>query len=138
MAKSIAKAPAAAAATPAFGSIAHTEIAATDPAAARRFLEKAFGWSFGSFDTPNGPYHTYETPGGSRGGIRATQPKEPTSVVSYVQVQDLAEAQRKIEGAGGRIVLPRTEVPGMGAFFWFQVPGGPVLACWQAAPAQGR
>lgn len=120
------------------GSIAHTEFASEDPAATRAFLESVFGWQFQSVDMPNGPYHMYEAPGGSRGGVRGLNGPEPASVVSYVEVEDLTQAQKKVEKAGGRVVLPRVDVPGMGAFFWFQVPGGPVLACWQAIPPRGR
>ena len=50
-------------------------------------------------------------------------------------VQDLDAATTKIKRAGGEIVLPRVDVPGMGSFFWFRVPGGPIMACWQDAPA---
>jgi predicted enzyme related to lactoylglutathione lyase len=54
--------------------------------------------------------------------------------LSYVRVVDLDAALRKVQKAGGRVVLPRVDVPGMGSFFWFQIPGGPLLACWQDTP----
>lgn len=120
------------------GMIAHTEFASTDPKATRKFLEKVFGWKFQSVPMPNGEYHMYETPGGGRGGLRAVNPQEPPAVTSYVEVDDLTKAQERVEKGGGRIILPRVDVPGMGAFFWFQVPGGPVLACWQSAPPAGK
>jgi uncharacterized protein len=116
------------------GSFAFTEFSSADPAATRRFLERAFGWKFQELTLPMGPYLAYEAPGG-RGGIRPVRGSEPPSSLTYVRVLDLAEAQRRIESAGARIVLPRVDVPGMGAFFWFEVPGGPVLACWQDLPA---
>ncbi len=28
-------------------------------------------------------------------------------------------------------VFNRTDIPGMGSFFWFKVPSGPIMACWQ-------
>src|SRR5205807_5173994 len=55
--------------------------------------------------------------------------------MNYVRVDDLDAASRKIERAGGAIVLPRVDIPGMGSFFWFRIPGGPILAAWQDAPA---
>ena len=55
--------------------------------------------------------------------------------MNYVRVDDLDGASRKIVRAGGEIVLPRVDIPGMGSFFWFRIPGGPILAAWQDAPA---
>lgn len=120
-------------------SFAFTELASTDPAATRRFLEKAFHWKFRSRAMPQGRYLAFEIPGGGRGGVRPTQPTEAPSSLSYVRVADLEAARRRVEGAGGSIILPRVDVPGMGSFFWFKVPGGPVLACWQDGPtADGK
>jgi len=116
------------------GGVAFTEMASADPGATRRFLEKVFGWQFRSVPMPMGEYLAYETPDG-RGGIRPARPNEPPATLAYVRVSDLADAQRRIEAAGASIVLPRVDVPGMGCFFWFRVPGGPLLACWQDLPA---
>jgi uncharacterized protein len=118
------------------GGLAHTELASNDPAATQRFLEAAFGWRFETVKGPKGnTYLSFTTPGNGRGGIRPTQPKEPPGTTSYVRVDDLDAALKKVQKAGGEIVLPRTDVPGMGSFFWFKVPGGPVLAAWQDWPS---
>jgi uncharacterized protein len=114
--------------------MAFTEMSSEDPAATRRFLEKVFGWRFRSTAMPDGEYWSYETPDG-RGGIRPVRPPESPSSLSYVRVRDLADAQARVVAEGAKIVLPTVEVPGMGRFFWFQVPGGPLLACWQDLPA---
>ena len=119
---------------PPAGGFAFTELASQDPPATRRFLEAAFGWSFQTRQMPAGEYLAYETPDG-RGGVRPVQPSEPPSSLTYVRVRDLADARHRVEDAGGTIVLPPVEVPGMGRFFWFRAPGGPVLACWQDLPA---
>jgi predicted enzyme related to lactoylglutathione lyase len=116
------------------GMIAHTELASTDPKAARVFLEKVFEWRFQSAATPQGELLSYETPGGTLGSIRKTQPQELPVSLNYVLVEDLNAAEKKILSSGGEIVLPRVDVPHMGSFFWFKVPGGPVLACWADAP----
>ncbi|HEV2449383.1 MAG TPA: VOC family protein [Thermoplasmata archaeon] len=121
-------------ASPTEGGLAFTELSSADPAATRRFLEQVFGWKFRSVAMPMGEYLSYETPDG-RGGVRPVQPAEQPASLAYVRVRDLAAAQRKVESAGAVIVLPTVEVPGMGSFFWFRVPGGPVLACWQDLPA---
>jgi uncharacterized protein len=115
------------------GGLAFTELASEDPAATRRFLERVFGWRFRSIQMPMGEYLSYETPDG-RGGVRPVQPAERPSSLSYIRVRDIEEARMRIQSAGAQIVLPRVDVPGMGCFFWFRVPGGPLLACWQDLP----
>jgi uncharacterized protein len=112
---------------------AFTELASSDPAASRRFLEKVFGWTFESTKMPMGDYLSYRTSGGGQGGIRATQSNESPTSTNYVRVADLDAALQKIKRAGGDVVLPRVDVPGMGSFFWFRIPSGPVMACWQDA-----
>jgi predicted enzyme related to lactoylglutathione lyase len=120
-------------------SLAFTEMASEDPAATRAFLEKVFRWKFRSVAMPMGEYLSFDLPDGGRGGVRPTQPTESPSSLTYVRVVDLESARSRIERAGGAIVLPRVDVPNMGSFFWFKVPGGPILACWQdAAPGTER
>lgn len=115
--------------------LAFTELSSADPPATRRFLERAFGWKFRSVRMPMGEYLAYEVPGGGRGGIRHVRPKEEAGSIAYVRVSDLDRAAGRIRRAGGEIVLERVDVPGMGSFFWFRPPGGPILACWQDLPA---
>lgn len=112
---------------------AFTELASSDPAATRHFLERVFGWDFTAMKMPMGEYLSYRTPGGGQGGIRPTQANEPPMSMAYVRVEDLDAALVRIKRAGGEIVLPRVDVPEMGSFFWFKIPGGPVMACWQDA-----
>ena len=122
------------------GTMAFSELSSTDPVATRNFLEKVFAWRFESLKFPLGEYLSFQAPGGGRGGIRPVQAKEIPGSMNYVRVEDLDAASRKIERAGGAIVLPRVDIPGMGSFFWFRIPGGPTLAAWQDAPAlpEGR
>jgi uncharacterized protein len=119
-------------------SLAFVELASGDPATTRQFLAKVFGWRFRSVQMPAGEYLSFRAPGGGQGGIRPTRTGEPPSSMSYVRVRNIEEALQKVKRAGGRLVLPRVDVPGMGSFFWFQIPHGPIMACWQDAPAGSR
>ena len=83
--------------------------------------------------TPSGNQFSFRTSGGAGGSIRQTRPDEIPTSMNYVLVDNLDSAARRVEKTGGKIVLPRVDVPGMGSFFWFKVPGGPVLACWEDA-----
>jgi uncharacterized protein len=119
-------------------SLAFVELASGDLGATRSFLSKVFGWRFRTVQMPAGEYLSFRTPGGGQGGIRSTRVNEPPSSLSYIRVKDLDLAQRRVERSGGGIVLPRVDVPGMGSFFWFQVPHGPLMACWQDVPRGSR
>ena len=113
--------------------MAFTELASTNPNETGRFLEEIFGWKFDSVQMPMGQYLTFRNPQGTTVGIRPAQKAETPGSTNYVLVEDLDEAERKIRKIGGRIVLARTDIPGMGSFFWFKIPSGPVMACWQNA-----
>jgi uncharacterized protein len=115
-----------------------TELSSTDSEASRLFLEKAFRWRFQEIQMANGKYLTYRSPEGNMLSIRAGQRAEAPVSINYVRVQDLKQAEDNVREAHGKIILPRTEIPGMGSFFWFQIPSGPLMACWQDAPERQR
>ena len=112
--------------------IGFTELSSTDSDASRSFLEKAFHWRFQEIQMPQGKYLTYQSPEGNQLGIRKAQHAEAPVSMNYVRVEDLRETEKNVRAAGGEIVLPRTDIPGMGSFFWFKVPSGPLMACWDA------
>ncbi|HEV2118927.1 MAG TPA: hypothetical protein VGS11_02285 [Candidatus Bathyarchaeia archaeon] len=116
------------------GTMGFTELSSTDSRATRSFLERAFHWRFEEVKMPNGPYLSYRGPNGNTMGIRQAQKSEAPSSMNYVRVEDLKLAETKVLDAGGKIILPRTDIPGMGSFFWFKIPSGPMMACWQDAP----
>ena len=116
-------------------SLGFVELSSEDPSKTRSFLEAAFGWTFQDRPMPQGRYLSFALPGGGSGGIRPTKPTESPSTLSYIRVSDLSAAQNAVERAGASVVLARVDVPAMGSFFWFKVPGGPLLACWQDAPS---
>ena len=97
-------------------------------------MEDAFHWKFDTVEMPMGQYLTHQSLEGGTVGIRPARGSEPPSTTNYVLVENLDEAERKVRKAGGEIVLPRTDIPEMGSFFWFKIPAGPVMACWQDAP----
>jgi len=116
------------------GMIAHTELTSENPKSTEEFLRRVFDWEFQSRDSPQGELIAYETPGGVQGSIRKTRDQESPASMNYLLVEDLGAMEKKILAFGGEIVLPRVDVPHMGSFFWFKIPGGPVLACWEDAP----
>lgn len=120
------------------GTMGFTELSTNDSAATRQFLEKTFRWKFEEIPMPNGKYFSYRSADGNTLGIRQAQQSEGPSSMNYVRVEDLKLAEARIRGAGGEIVLPRTDIPNMGSFFWFKIPSGPMMACWQDAPQPSK
>src|SRR6266849_661983 len=115
------------------GMMAFTELAITNLNETRKFLEEKLGWKFDYVQMATGQYLTFQNPAGTTVGIRSAQKSEIPGSKNYVLVKDLAEAERNVRKKGGQIVLPRTDIPGMGSFFWFKIPSGPIMACWQDA-----
>ena len=119
---------------PQLGSFCHVEIAADDLEKAKAFYGGAFGWTFQ--DVPMGEgqtYVLYQTGGEVGGGIMNPPPGMPKMVVNYILVDDIDAAVAKIEAAGGTIVIPKTEVHGMGEMAHFTDPEGNHMAIWKSA-----
>jgi predicted enzyme related to lactoylglutathione lyase len=111
------------------GSFVHIEIASTDPQKTRQFFEDVFGWEFEFMPEMN--YHTYVAPSGPGGGLMTPMENQSPGILSYLMSQDIDKDVKKIEGAGGRVLQPKREIPGVGWWALFQEPTGIVLALFQ-------
>lgn len=117
------------------GSFVHVEFASTDPRRTRKFLEDVFGWEFQSM--PGMEYHVYATARGPGGAVMGTA-ERPAGVLNYLLSRDLETDVGRIERAGGRIRVPKTEIPGVGWWVVFEEPTGLVLALFQSlSPDRG-
>ena len=73
--------------------------------------------------------------GGINGGIMTPQKGPwPAKMAFYIDVPDLETYVKTIEEAGGKILVPHQEVPGVGALALFEDPEGRVLGLWQRNP----
>ena len=117
------------------GVFVHIEFASTDPRRTRKFLEDVFGWTFQSM--PGMEYHVYATPLGPGGAVM--EPEErPAGILNYVLSDDLDADLRKIEAAGGKILGPKREIPGVGWWALFEEPTGIALALFESlSPDRG-
>ena len=94
----------------------HFEIAADEPARAVAFYEKVFGWKSQRWD---GPFEYFlvstggESEPGIDGGITARRdPAERTT--NTIGVESVDAYTKKIETSGGKIVMPKSAIPGVG------------------------
>ncbi|HEX2885100.1 VOC family protein [Vineibacter terrae] len=111
--------------------IDYVEFSVGDIDRSRRFYGKAFGWSFKDY----GPGYCEFSDGRLTGGFALRADGDPGGGIKgggplvILYASDLAEAQRRIEEAGGSIVKPAYSFPG-GRRFHFSDPDGYELAVW--------
>jgi predicted enzyme related to lactoylglutathione lyase len=120
--------------------VVHFEIHAENPRRAIKFYETVFGWSFHQW--PGATEYWLITTGpkseaGIDGGLlprRGAPPEDGQAVNAFVctvEVADLDGAVQAVEGAGGRIAVPRMAVPGVGWLAYVKDPEGNILGVMQ-------
>ena len=113
--------------------VVHWELWSKDPQGAADFYEKVFDWKIQHH--PELQYRSVDTGAGAgiNGGI--FQPDKsgpwPGPLAFSIDVDDLDEYAKKIEAAGGKILVSKQEVPGMGWFSLFADPDERVLGIWK-------
>ena len=104
--------------------VVHFEIPFDDKKRAMKFYGEAFGWkltdmaemSYVMAETaPTGDNQLPKEPGAINGGLFA-RPKEAPNPTIYVGVESIDQTLKKVSTAGGKVVTPKTPIPGMGAF----------------------
>ncbi len=107
--------------------IVHMEISAADPAAASKFYSDLFGWKI--VVDPRFNYHQFSA-GGSAGAIDGAfvatdgETYKPGDIIPYIGTDDIDGMLKRVEDLGGRILQPKTEIPGTGWFAFFVDPTG--------------
>jgi len=102
--------------------IVHFEIPADDVQKLRKFYSELFGWKIEKMPGPT-EYWTIETvpvnekgmpirPGVNGGMMKRQHPEHKP--VDYISVESVDEYVKKIETLGGKVLCPKTEVPGIG------------------------
>jgi predicted enzyme related to lactoylglutathione lyase len=110
------------------GEIAHVAVNTAEIPATRAFYEALFGWSFTEY-APG--FIRASLPGG---GIAALQERRsllpggaPTTGLEVTfQCDDTEALAASVETNGGTILMPPTEIPGVGRLTFFRDPGGNV------------
>lgn len=106
--------------------VIHFEIPSDDPERAVAFYGDVFGWKFQKWDGPM-PYWLVTTGAegerGIDGGLKPrSHPGETT--VNTVGVASLDESLRTIETKGGKTVVPKMAIPGVGWLAYCADPDG--------------
>ncbi len=118
--------------------VIHWEFWTTSPEKVSDFYAKIFDWKIQSMPEIN--YRIVDTQAGAgiNGGIMTPQRSGPWpgNMSFYIDVDDLATYRKRIEDAGGKILVAEQEVPGMGSFALFSDPDGRVLGIWKQTAAR--
>ena len=127
------------------GKVVHFEIPAEDLDRAKGFYGAVFGWELSTMEMPGGGEYTSvmttpvdsqtqvpTEPGAINGGMMLRTDTTPVPVIT-IGVDSIDEALRDVEAKGGSTVVPRTPIPGMGAFAYFGDTEGNVMGLWETA-----
>ena len=118
---------------------AWVDLATSDPAAARDFYSKLFGWQIEVNPDPQyGGYALAKVDGQDAAGIGGLQqPNQLTAWSLYIGSDDLDGLAAKITEAGGKVVAPPFDVGDQGRVAVFQDPSGAFLSAWQGTRMGG-
>lgn len=117
----------------------HFEVPVDDPDRAIAFYSKIFGWKFTKWDGPS-DYWLISTgdpkePGIDGGLLRRRDPAQPC--VNTMNVADLDELTKTVEGSGGKCVVPKMPIPGVGWLAYFKDPDGNMFGMMQPDSSAG-
>ena len=120
--------------------VVHFEIPFDDKARAMKFYEKVLGWKM--MDMPQMNYVMAQSvdvaddtqmpkePGAINGGL-FPRPKEAPHPMIYAAVESIDQALTNVQSSGGKVVTPKTPIPGMGAFARIADTEGNVLGLFE-------
>lgn len=118
--------------------VVHFEIPVEDVSRAKKFYH-IFDWRIEDF--PGMDYVSLLTvpvdenfmpkeKGAINGGMMK-RTKEVSSPVFSIEVSSVDEYLKKVEAAGGKLVMPKQEVPGMGYYAYVKDTEGNVVGLWE-------
>lgn len=113
---------------------------------AKSFYGELFGWDLTDTGEEFGHYTMATRDGHPVGGLMAAMnpdgsvpdpAEQPTAWTVYLATDDAAATAEAIPAAGGTVLFPPMEVPGLGHMSVAQDPSGAAVGFWQAAPFAG-
>ena len=113
----------------------HFELPADDPDRAAKFYSETFGWKIKKWDGPMEYWmvSTGEGPGIDGGMMR--RPHPGASTVNTIGVASLDDTVDKVVASGGKVVVPRMAVPGVGYLAYCNDPEGNMFGLMQNDPS---
>jgi uncharacterized protein len=114
------------------GTFSWTDLATTDPDAAKRFYGELFGWEYDDQPIPEGGTYTMVRKDGKEvAGLSQAMEGMPTAWNSYVTVESADSAAARASEVGGTLMGEPFDVMDAGRMALVQDPTGAVLAVWE-------
>jgi predicted enzyme related to lactoylglutathione lyase len=115
------------------------DLGTSDPAGARDFYSKLFGWKIEVNPDPQyGGYAMGEVNGKSVAGIGPKMSEQqPTAWSLYIGTDDAQATAKKVEQAGGKVIAQPFDVGPQGTMATFQDPIGAFISIWQPKAMSG-
>jgi predicted enzyme related to lactoylglutathione lyase len=116
--------------------VIHFEIPAAEPDRAAAFYGRVFGWKF---DKWAGPTEYWMVTTGTEGtpGINGGMMKKPggiSSTTNTIGVESVDRAVNAAVEAGGKNIMPKTPIPGVGYFAYCEDTEGNLFGVMQMDP----
>ena len=130
-------------ATHAPGTFSWADLGTPDPAAAKRFYTRLFGWSFEDRPISDGESYTiFDVGGKSVAALYAQMADQraagiPPQWMSYVAVESADRSAARASELGGTVLAPAFDVMEAGRMAVIQDPTGGVLGVWEARKFPG-
>ncbi len=104
------------------------ELMAWDVERAKRFYGEAIGWSYEPMQVPDGTYWIIKAGDTTVGGMfQLSQPHHagvPEGWMAYLAVDDIDARLERAVAAGGTVMRPAFDIPGVGRIAILKEPGG--------------
>ena len=98
--------------------VVHFEFSSNKPEADAKFYSELFGWEFQHMPEMN--YAMFNPGGGPGGGLNQVTDGFPAGTLAiYIGTEDINASLANVEKLGGKTLVPRTEIPGMGHYAVF-------------------
>lgn len=115
------------------------DLATADAPAALRFYGAVFGWSAAVQQANGGSFYRLRAGACDVGSLYPLSQRQrdagvPSHWTSYVRIDDAVAATRRVQEAGGRIVVAPFAVDGAATIALVADPAGALLGLWQDAP----
>jgi len=114
--------------------IVHFDVPAEDLKRAKIFYEKLFEWKIEPVPGPMEYYNIVTKDENGKEGIgggmgKRGQPEQ--KITNYIGVSSIDEYVKKVQDLGGRIIMPKTTIPGFGYLATFLDSEGNTLGLWE-------
>ena len=114
--------------------IVHFDVPAEDINRAKNFYEKLFNWKIEPVPGPMEYFNisTRDDKGNlSVGGGMGKRGQPDQKITNYIGVDSIDEYIKKVEDLGGKIIMPKTTIPGFGYLATFLDTEENILGLWE-------